>query len=146
MDPILTFCLEMLDNVCLRSGWHGPSLVPTLRKLGLDDLVYDATYEGYTAWGIALHCAYWKYRVRRRLVDLVSEESAPPRFPRSPADWPALPQERSEANWRADLDLLLAEHAALKDVIARVPEAKLVTPARRWAQQHERAHSRDRRA
>ena len=131
MNPIAEFSIEMLDNVCLKSGWHGPSLVPTLRKLSLDDLVYAGTYEGYTAWGVALHCAYWKYRVRKRLLQLVPEEPAAPRFARGPADWPALPQETSEANWRIDFNLLLAEHAALKDVIVRLPAATFVPPAGR---------------
>lgn len=129
MDPGITLYLHMLDSAFARDGWHGASLVPTLRKLSLEQLTDSNTYEGYSAWGIALHCAYWKYRARRRLIEIVLAEEAPKHFERSPADWPDLPVERTGETWKRDFDLLQNEHRLLKDVVARLTVEQLATPS-----------------
>jgi len=36
--------------------------LPTLRKLRASEAVKASPFEGYTAWGVGLHTAYWKYR------------------------------------------------------------------------------------
>ncbi len=129
MEPVITLNLHMLDSAFAHEGWHGASLVPTLRKLSLEQLTDSDTYEGYTAWGIALHCAYWKYRARRRLIEIVLAEEPPKRFERSPADWPDLPAERTRETWKRDLELLRNEHQLLKDVVSRLSVKLLVSPS-----------------
>jgi uncharacterized damage-inducible protein DinB len=64
-------------------------------------------------WRLTLHIAYWKYAVRRRLVD-----GPLPRFPRTPANFPAVPTRADEALWQADRALLAEEHRLLNAVIA----------------------------
>lgn len=69
----------------------------------------------HSAWSLVLHCAYWKWTVRRRLTgddDLV--------FPRAGANFPELPAILHEAEWRRDRRLLQKEHGALREVIARL--------------------------
>jgi uncharacterized damage-inducible protein DinB len=74
----------------------------------------------HSIWALALHIAYWKYAVRRRL-----EGGEGARFPRSPANWPAVPARADEAAWQADRALLATEHRRLMRVIANFPPARL---------------------
>jgi len=68
----------------------------------------------HSIWELALHIAYWEYAVRRILDDLPTGG-----FPRSPSDWPAVPEARSEREWKADRALLRSEHEALTGALCR---------------------------
>jgi hypothetical protein len=122
---IIELHLKMLDDAFSHNGWHGASLMPTLRGLSLQQLTFNETCEGYTAWGVALHCAYWKYRARRRLFDRCFGEEGVSRFARGPADWPDLPVEKTAETWQADFDLLKTEHELLKQTVARLSPGQL---------------------
>lgn len=84
----------------------------------------------HTIWELALHIAYWNYAVRRRLLeDLI------PRFPRSPANWPATPKPADATAWAADRALLALEHRLLVAAVEEFPAAKLDRRAgtrKRW--------------
>jgi hypothetical protein len=71
-------------------------------------------------WELALHIAYWKYAVRRKL-----EGGDAPRFPRSPANWAALPLPADDAAWGRDIALLREEHARLGAVVLGIPPRRL---------------------
>lgn len=84
----------------------------------------------HTIWELALHIAYWNYAVRRRLVG-----GNIPRFPRTPANWPAMPRPADEAAWAADRALLAAEHRALVRVVEGFPAGRLnrrIARGKRW--------------
>lgn len=112
-------------------AWHGgPTPLGALRGVPAALARKTPGPKRKSIWALALHIAYWKYAVRRRL-----EGGEGPRFPRSPANWPALPARADEAAWRADRDLLAEEHRRFLAVVARFPAAKLRRkPAggRRW--------------
>jgi hypothetical protein len=74
----------------------------------------------HSIWALALHVAYWKYAVRRHL-----EPTEIPRFPRSPANWPAVPAPAGEAAWRTDRALLQEEHRLFLRAVATFPPARL---------------------
>jgi hypothetical protein len=81
-------------------------------------------------WSLALHIAYWKYAVRRRLGD-VSDA----RFPRSPANWPDVPQSADSRRWAADVTLLKLEHEKLVAAVAAIPSStygKALPDGKRW--------------
>ena len=75
-------------------------------------------------WEIALHIAYWEYAVQRLLV-------GGPRggFPRSPSNWPALPDRLSEHAWRKDRSLVAIQRDALIDAIRGGDANRLSAPA-----------------
>lgn len=102
--------LALLDEGFDRKAWHGPNLLGSLRGLSAEQALRRPAPGRHNVWEIAVHCAYWKSIVRRRL-DPDSEEE---RFPRGPRDWPALPDPADEAAWRADLKLLKTEHRRLR--------------------------------
>jgi hypothetical protein len=79
---------------------------------------------------LTLHVAYWKYAVRRRL-----EGGTAPRFPRSPANWPHVPERSDQAAWAADIRLLADEHERLVTVVRKVPAAQYaiaMPKGKRW--------------
>lgn len=61
---------------------------------------------------LVLHIACWKYAVRRRLVGGPSGS-----FPRSPSNWPAVPDPADAKAWKADRALLRDEHALVVEAI-----------------------------
>ena len=102
-------------------AWHGgPTPLGALRGVSAAEARRVPKARRHSIWALALHIAYWKYAVRRRL-----EGGEGARFGRSPANWPSLPIRADEAAWRADRALLEAEHQRLLATIARFPVAKL---------------------
>ena len=96
--------------------WHGgPTPVGALRGVTATQARWSPNGGRQSIWRLALHIAYWKYTVRRHL-----EAGEIPRFPRSPANFPALPARPDEAAWRADRQLLASEHEALVHALARL--------------------------
>jgi hypothetical protein len=104
-----------------RKNWHGgPSPVGALRGVGAEQAAWRATPRRKSVWELALHIAYWKYTVRRHLVP-----GEHPRFPRSPANFPRLPQPADEAAWSGDVALLRGEHDRLVEAVRAFPERRL---------------------
>ena len=109
-----------VNSVFLGGAWHGASLMGTLKKLGVEQALWE-NEEGYSPWKVALHCAYWKHRAATR----ISAKGALPRFPRSPADFPALPKSANEAAWKADLAFLVQIHEQFIQVVRAQPWPEL---------------------
>jgi hypothetical protein len=111
-----------LDECFLGGAWHGESLLPNLRKLDVEQALFESA-EGLSAWKVALHCAYWKYRARRKLPEV--QGLAVGRFARSPADWPRLPERPSAESWKADMAFLVDHHESLRATIAGLPASMI---------------------
>lgn len=80
----------------------------------------------HSVWEIAVHAAYWKYAVRRRLT---GEKRGS--FPLTGSNWFERPSGApSESAWRADVALLIAEHRALRVVVAALPAQRLARKAK----------------
>lgn len=112
--------LDHLDSVFYGKAWHGQALLPTLRKFDAERAILENS-EGFSAWKILLHCAYWKFDVRRTLT--ITGE--PPRFARKPRDFPRLPPSLDEAAWKADGEFLEEEHLLLRAAVEAFPEKQL---------------------
>jgi hypothetical protein len=112
--------LDIIDDAFDRIGWQGPmNLKNTIEQLTLEQLIYNKTTEGYCAWQIVLHCAYWKWVVAGLLSD-----STPADFPRAPKDFPTLPEEPNESDWKKDFNLLLEQHMLVRKAVLQFPEEK----------------------
>jgi len=111
-------------------AWHGgPTPVGALRGVDAGLARRRPGRRGHSIWELALHVAYWNYAVRRRLLG-----ERIPRFPRSPANWPALPEPADEAAWAADRALVAEEHRLLAEAIGRFPPGQLERRAgKRWS-------------
>jgi len=130
-DPIATLLLENIQPRARRGSWHGgPTAVGALRGVWADQAAWIPAAGRKSIWQLALHIAYWKYAVRRR-VDGGSES----RFPRAPANWPRVPKPADASAWAQDVAMLKQEHERLVATIAAVPLSmygETVPHGKRW--------------
>ena len=107
--------IHHLNSVFYGPAWHGDALFPTLKNLPFPKISLHNS-EGYSAWGILLHCAYWKHQVLLKLDPDCGS------FDRHPEDFPKIPLERSFESWLADLDFLEENHRLLVDAVQEMAE------------------------
>ncbi len=130
-DARLQLALDLLSG---RSNWAGGATVlGCLRGVSAEQAVWRPAPDRKSVWELALHVAYWKYAVRRRL-----EGSPKGAFPRKPANFPALPDPADERAWKLDRQLLRDEHRALLAAVesfdaAHLDEHAAVSSKNRWA-------------
>jgi hypothetical protein len=110
--------LEILDEAYDRPAWHGPNLRGSVRRLTEEDAAWRPSPHRHNVWENALHCAYWKYAVRRRLTG--GKRGA---FPAEGSNWFERPD--GKATWKGDLALLEDEHRKLREVVGELPDAVL---------------------
>ena len=111
--------LDGLEEAYARKAWHGPTLRGALRGVAHEQALWRPADGRHCIWELALHCAYWKYTVRRRLLRDRRDS-----FLRRGSNWLVLPAPTEKA-WRADLRLLDEEHRALRAAIEELPAARL---------------------
>lgn len=109
----VTLLLQILDEAYEKKAWHGPNLKQSLRGVSAQAAAWRPAPGRHNIWEIAVHAAYWKYVVRRKL-------RGDPRgsFPLPGSNWfrrLALPTEKS---WRQDRALLEEEHRKLCKAVA----------------------------
>ena len=119
-NPRTSLLIEMFDQAFDKRAWHGTNLRGSLRGLVLKELLWRPSTKRHNIWELSLHTAYWKYAVYRRLVG--AEKGS---FPRSPSDWPRLPNSPNKSSWDNDLSLLLEQHGLLRQAIIDFPASKL---------------------
>jgi uncharacterized damage-inducible protein DinB len=121
--------LALLEEGYARKTWHGPNLRQSLKGVSAKQAAWRPARGRHNIWELALHSAYWKYALRRRI-----EGGKRGSFALKGSNFFARPEKgkATEAAWRADLALLEREHHALEAAIRRVlktPRAKKLLPA-----------------
>jgi hypothetical protein len=121
--------LALLDEGYSRKTWHGPNLRQSLKGVSASQAARRPAPGRHNIWELALHSAYWKYAVRRRI-----EGGKRGSFVLKGSNFFIRPEaeKATEAAWRADLALLEREHRALEVAIRRVlktPRAKKLLPS-----------------
>jgi uncharacterized damage-inducible protein DinB len=113
--------LGLLDEAFDKKAWHGPNLRGAVRGLSAEQAAWRPGPGRHNIWETALHAAYWKYAVRRRLT---GEKRGSFALPGS--NWFERPSGLpSEPAWRHDVALLVAEHRKLREVVAALPARRL---------------------
>lgn len=121
MNREIELLLGLLDEAFDRKAWHGPNLRGAVRGLSADEAAWRPSPDRHNVWEIALHAAYWKYAVRRRLL---GEKRGS--FARKGSNWFELPVGApSKSAWHEDVALLIAEHRKLREVVAALPDKRL---------------------
>ena len=121
--------LALLGEGYSRKTWHGPNLRQSLKGVSASLAARRPAPGRHNIWELALHSAYWKYAVRRRI-----EGGKRGSFVLKGSNFFTRPErgKATEAAWRADLALLEREHRALEAAIRRVlgtPRAKKLLPS-----------------
>jgi DinB family protein len=113
--------LTLLDEAYEKKTWHGPNLKQSLKGVGAEQAAWRPGPRRHNIWEEALHAAYWKYAVRRRL-----EGRKRGGFVLKGSNFFARPEEGKlrEAAWQADRELLDREHRALRSAVAKALETQ----------------------
>lgn len=127
-DPRISMLLTLLEQAYDRPTWHGPNLRSSLRGLTPEEALWRPAQGRHCAWEYALHCAYWKFMATRRLTGELERG----KFPRKPANFPAVPAAPTAGAWKADLELLHACHLELRAAVERLEPARLDEKSGRW--------------
>jgi uncharacterized damage-inducible protein DinB len=121
MTPI-QLLLTQLDEAYNRRSWHGANLRGSIRGVSAAAAAWRPAPGRHNIQEVVVHCAYWKYVVRRRLT---GEPRAS--FPLKGSNWFAR-EAVDEIGWRADVRLLDETHRALRAAIAALGARDLARP------------------
>jgi hypothetical protein len=122
--PEIELLLRILDAAYDRQSWHGPNLRGSVRGLEVATALFRPAPGRRNVSEHVVHAAYWKYIVRRRLL---GEKRGS--FALKGSNWFPRGEGLTEADWRADLDLLEKTHRSLREAVAGlVPAALRHTP------------------
>jgi len=116
--------VAMVDEAFDHRSWHGTTLRGALRRVDAAAAAWRPAAGRHDIWEGGVHCAYWKYVVRRRLT-------GEPRggFPMAGSDWFPSPRPLTEAAWREAVALLGAQHRQLRSAILSTDAADLESDA-----------------
>ena len=120
MPNALPLLLSQLDQAYDRRSWHGPNLRGSLRGLTPAQAAWRPGPRRHNIWELAVHAAYWKYAVRRRLT---GEKRGS--FALKGSNFFARPTDPTAASWKDDLALLEYSHRALRATVASLSERDL---------------------
>ncbi|MBI2687641.1 MAG: DinB family protein [Acidobacteria bacterium] len=112
------YFLTLLDEAYEKQAWHGPNLRGSLRGVGAAAAAWRPTPARHNIWELAVHAAYWKYAVRRRLTGEKKRS-----FPLEGSNFFLRPQAETEEAWKEDLALLAVQHRLLRDTVLKLPPA-----------------------
>jgi hypothetical protein len=104
------YLADLADAEFDGESYNGKSLIATLSRLDAAAAAADSSFEGYSAWSVALHVAYCKWLVAKALLDEAGKADL------GPYPWPvgeggfAQPEDRSQAAWEAFLAWLSRTH------------------------------------
>ena len=117
--------LHALDRAYDRASWHGPNLRGAVRGLSPAASAFRPAEGRNSISELVVHCAYWKYAVRRKLT---GEKRGS--FPLEGSNWFRRPRREGVTRWKADVALLDEMHRTLRDAIERFPADRWTKRAR----------------
>ena len=112
--------ITLIDDAFNRSAWHGPNLRGAIRRVTPEQAVWRPRGDRRNIAELVVHCAYWKYAVRRRVSG--GKRGS---FTLKGSNWFVLPARMTKERWRSYVALLDAEHEALRATIRTAPWAHL---------------------
>jgi len=112
--------LTVIDQAFDKKSWHGTNLRGSLRGVTHSEASWRPAPGRHNIWELALHAAYWKYVVKRRLL-------GEPRgsFPRTGSDWFPRPAGKTSVDWKRDVRLLVEMHRSMRDAVGELRPAEL---------------------
>ena len=116
MSPEIAQLVAILDQAYNKTSWHGTNLRGSLRRVTPAQAAWRPSAERHNIWEIAVHAAYWKYAVARRLTGGTRGS-----FPLKGSNWFRRPQGApADAAWKQDLRLLDDMHTALRNAVIQL--------------------------
>lgn len=122
LSPELKLLLQIIDEGYQKKTWHGPNLRGSIRGLTAKQAAWRPNPQRHNIWEIAVHTAYWKYAVWRRITGKKRGS-----FPLQGSNWFKRPVEMSEAAWKHDVKLLDDMHKLMVKAISELKPTALNT-------------------
>ncbi len=116
----ITPLMKLIEESYDKKAWHGPNLRGSLRGLDVTSALWRPSPGRHNIWEVFIHCAYWKYIVRRRIM---GEKVGS--FPLEGNNFFKSPDSLSPKMLRNDLALLAETHRLLVDAITNLNSADL---------------------
>jgi hypothetical protein len=122
--------LKLIDESYNRKAWHGPNLRGSVRGITMEEASWRPAPNRHNIWEIIVHCAYWKYIVRRRLL---GEKKGS--FPLKGSNWFKRPIVLTPEALAQDIILLEETHERMRHAIhslhprhlGRIPKTRKVS-------------------
>ena len=111
-----------MDAAYNRRSWHGPNLRGSIRGLTPRVAAWRPAPNRHNIWELVVHAAYWKYIALRRLTG-----GARGSFPLTGSNFFTRTSGLTEKQWKADVKLLDATHASLREAVAALAPRELAT-------------------
>jgi hypothetical protein len=112
------YLLTILDEAYDKRSWHGPNLRGALRGVTAKQAAWRPAEGAHNIWEYALHAAYWKYVVMRKIVRAKRGS-----FALKGSNFFPRPIELSETAWKQDLKILEVTHQDLRGAVAHLNPA-----------------------
>lgn len=112
--------LRWIEEGFSKKAWHGPNLRGAIRRVDARQAAWRPAPGRHNIAEIVVHCAYWKYAVRRRI-----RGDKRGSFVLTGSNWFILPDRLSDAEWKRYSRLLVDEHSFLQEAVATVSWSKL---------------------
>ncbi|HEX9006333.1 MAG TPA: DinB family protein [Bacteroidota bacterium] len=112
--------LALIDEAYARQAWHGPNLRGSLRGVPAAVALWRPAPGRHNIWEIALHTAYWKYAVLRRLTGRKRGS-----FPLEGSNWFTREGALGAGQWKEELAMLGEQHRQMRECVATLSERAL---------------------
>jgi len=119
-NDIITALVQQLEESYHKKSWHGTNLRGSIRGLSLEQICWRPSSKRHNIWEVVVHCAYWKYIVRRRLT---GEKHGS--FPLKGSNFFKRPVEKNESAWKNDVRLLDEMHYLLVEEVKKLSPSDL---------------------
>ena len=121
-DPRSALLLRLVDESFDKKAWHGPNLRGGLRRVDSATAAHRPAPDRHNIWEHAVHAAYWKYTVRRRLTG-----EGRGSFPLKGSNWFVRPDSDGDRDtaWKADLAILDDTHRRFRAAVVSLDPATL---------------------
>jgi hypothetical protein len=132
MESSLKYMADYADDEFDGRSYDGPSLMATLSCLDAAQAASESTFEGYSAWSVALHLAYCKWLLADGMLDEAGRSALGPYpWPRGESGF-ARPADSGAEAWAAVLAYLPRAHGAAMAAIRGLAPADLEREFEAW--------------
>jgi uncharacterized damage-inducible protein DinB len=117
----MNILLQAIEEGYSEKAWHGTNLRGSIRGLTAKEAAKRPGKGRHNIWEVVVHCAYWKYIVRRRILN---EKKGS--FPLEGSNWFTRPVGTpNENDWRRDIGLLDKIHKEMVDAVKEIKSSDL---------------------
>ena len=118
--------IDLSNQECVGGSFNGPALLETLRALSPEEAASTETYEGYSAWSVALHVLYYKHMIAEAL------DAKLPAYEYEKTNFPGIPDSPAVPAWQKVIEDNERTHKGFIDALAAASDDQLEATFAPW--------------